>query len=61
MDSEMLEHIRETANPGMDLGLYWLENRFGQEAFRYPCKDEIFEPERDMVSETGMGNVLRCL
>lgn len=42
MDSAMLDHIRKAENPGMDLGLYWLENHFGQEAFSYPCTDETF-------------------
>lgn len=42
MDSKMLEHIREAENPGMDLGLYWLENNFGQEGFPYPCSGEVF-------------------
>lgn len=42
IDSAMLEYIQETGNPGMALGLYWLENRFGQEAFHYPCKNETF-------------------
>ena len=42
MDSGMLEHIRMSEDPGRDLGLYWLENHFGQEAFGYPCSAETF-------------------
>ncbi len=42
INSEMLEYIREKENPGMELGLYWLENGFGQEIFRYPYTDETF-------------------
>ncbi len=51
MEQEMLEHIRGTENPGMDLGLYWLENHFGQEAFPYPCTDETFMKLKEVWSQ----------
>ena len=51
MDSGMLEHIRESEDPGRDLGLYWLENNFGQEDFRYPCSRETFSGLEKIWSE----------
>lgn len=51
MEQEMLDHIRGAENPGMDLGVYWLENHFGQEAFSYPCTDETFLKLKEVWSE----------
>lgn len=43
MDTGMLDYICKTEAPGRELGLYWLENKFCQEAFRYPYAGETFQ------------------
>ena len=57
MDSEMLEHIRMSEDPGRDLGLYWLENHFGQEAFQYPCSAETFSSISRAIPFSDTGSV----
>lgn len=42
MDDRMLEYIGTKERPGRELSLYWLENKFGQEAFMHPYTEASF-------------------
>ncbi len=42
MDDRMLDYICKKERPGRELSLYWLENKFGQEAFLHPYTEDSF-------------------
>lgn len=60
MDTAMLDYISKREKPGLELGLYWLENKFGQEVFRHPYTEETFlELENIWSKKQGWEEYLR--
>ena len=49
---EMESYIQKAEDPGRDLGIYWLETKFGYETFPWQISGETFQERENAGRET---------